>query len=79
MYAELITPDKTLFQGEVKLLKLPGKKGSFQILQNHAPIISSLDKGDIDIEKEDGERISFEIKSGIIECKSNRISILVNQ
>ena len=50
MYLEIITPDKKVFEGEVKLIQLPGSKGGFEILKNHAPIISTLEKGSIKIQ-----------------------------
>ena len=47
MFLEIITPDKNIFEGEVKLVQVPGSKGTFEILKNHAPIISTLEKGKI--------------------------------
>ena len=47
MLLDILTPEKLLFQGEVKSIKLPGTNGEFEILNNHAPIISTLSKGDI--------------------------------
>jgi F-type H+-transporting ATPase subunit epsilon len=49
MYLEIITPDTRLFEGEVSSVTLPGEKGSFQILNNHAPVISILQAGTIKI------------------------------
>lgn len=76
MQLEIITPDKQLFTGEVKLVQVPGSKGSFEILKNHAPIISTLDEGSIKIESPEGEKSFFEIGGGIIEAKSDHIIIL---
>ncbi len=45
MYLELITPDQTLYEGDVISVKFPGSKGKFETLNNHAAIISSLEKG----------------------------------
>ena len=47
MLLDILTPEKLLFEGEVKSIKLPGTNGEFEILNNHAPIISTLSKGDI--------------------------------
>ncbi|MGC9341367.1 MAG: ATP synthase F1 subunit epsilon [Bacteroidales bacterium] len=76
MHLEIITPEKTIFSGEVNLVQVPGTKGSFEILKNHAPIISTLDGGTIKIEKPDGDESYFEIQGGVIESKSNNIIVL---
>ena len=47
MYLEIITPEKMLFTGEITIIKLPGTLGSFEIMNNHAPIISTLTFGKI--------------------------------
>ena len=57
MNIEIITPDKTLFEGTAKLVQLPGIDGSFEILTNHAPLISVLGKGKIKIENENNQTI----------------------
>jgi len=76
MQLEIITPGKQLFAGEIKLVQVPGSGGLFEILNNHAPIISTLDKGKIKIENPEGEKSFFEIEGGVIEAKSNHIIIL---
>jgi len=76
MLLEIISPDKNLYSGEVISITLPGSKGSFEILQNHAPIISTLEKGSIYILGKDGKRESFEIDGGVIEAKKNKIIVL---
>ena len=77
MYLEIITPDKKVFEGEVKLVQVPGSKGSFEILKNHAPIISTLEKGTIKIQDEHGKEHFFEVDGGVIENKANKIIVLV--
>ena len=77
MYLEIITPDKKVFEGEVNLIQLPGSKGGFEILKNHAPIISTLEKGTIKIQDKDAKEHFFEIDGGVIENKSNKIIVLV--
>ena len=77
MYLEIITPDKKVFEGEVKLIQVPGSKGAFEILKNHAPIISTLDKGIIKIKDVNNEEQLFEIDGGVIENKANKIIVLV--
>jgi len=76
MHLEIITPEKKVFVGEIKLIQLPGSMGSFEILNNHAPIISSLDKGTIRIISNEGAPKFFEIGGGIIEAKNNNIIVL---
>lgn len=77
MYLEIITPDKKVFEGEVKLIQLPGSKGGFEILKNHAPIISTLEKGTIKIQDENGKEQLFEVDGGVIENRANKIIVLV--
>ena len=57
----------------------PGSKGSFEILKNHAPIISTLERGTINILSEDGKRTNFEIEGGVIEAKNNKIIVLAEK
>ncbi|PKQ61159.1 ATP synthase F1 subunit epsilon [Labilibaculum manganireducens] len=78
MHLEIVTPEKSLYSGEVELVQLPGKNGSFEILKNHAPIVSSLEKGTIKIKSVGGEEIFFEINGGVAECKKNVISVLAD-
>jgi F-type H+-transporting ATPase subunit epsilon len=77
MIVEIITPEKKLFAGETTMVRVPGTDGSFQILNSHAPIVSTLEKGVITVRKPDGIEVNFEIKSGLVECKKNKIIILV--
>jgi F-type H+-transporting ATPase subunit epsilon len=77
MLLEIITPDKKIYQGEVKLIQLPGSKGNFEILKNHAPIISTLDKGILRILEMNGDEKIFEIDGGVVENISNKIIVLV--
>ena len=49
MYLEIITPEQTLFKGEVDSVLFPGSLGDFQVLNNHAPIVSTLKKGEVKI------------------------------
>ncbi|MFC2081380.1 ATP synthase F1 subunit epsilon [Bacteroidota bacterium] len=76
MNLQIITPDKKVFDGEVKLVQVPGSKGSFQILKNHAPIISTLEKGNVKIIDGDDRTSSVPISGGVIEVKNNEIIIL---
>jgi F-type H+-transporting ATPase subunit epsilon len=77
MYLEIITPDKKVFEGEVNLVQLPGSKGSFTILKNHAPIISTLDKGTIKVLDDSGKEHLFNVTGGVIENLANKVVVLV--
>lgn len=76
MLLEIITPDARIYEGEVKLVQVPGSKGSFQILNNHAPIISTLEKGDVKVIDDNNRTSFFSIGGGVIEVKNNHIMIL---
>jgi F-type H+-transporting ATPase subunit epsilon len=73
---EIITPDKQLFEGKVSLVQVPGSGGSFEVLRNHAPIISTLDKGTVRIVENNNMETEIDIISGVIEVNQNKIIIL---
>jgi len=77
MYLEIITPESKIFQGEVKRVKLPGSVSSFEILRNHAPIVSTLEKGIIRVIDEHNKKHTFRVNGGIIENKDNKIIVLL--
>ncbi len=77
MHLEIITPDKKVFDGEVTLIQLPGSKGSFTILNNHAPIISTLEAGTIKIQDSSGKELFFKINGGVVEQLANKLVVLV--
>ena len=77
MTVEIITPQETIYKGDAKLVQVPGTKGSFEILNSHAPIISTIDKGTIRIVEEDDSEKLFEVKTGLIEVKENIVSLAV--
>ena len=76
MNVEIINPDKLIFKGEASLVQLPGKDGSFEILNNHAPLISILAKGKVKIINNNKETEFYEIRGGLIEVLKNKILIL---
>jgi F-type H+-transporting ATPase subunit epsilon len=75
---EILTPEKLLFEGKVTLLNVPGTQGSFTVLHNHAPIISTLDKGQIRIVTDSKKTELIDILGGIIEVKKNSIIVLAD-
>lgn len=94
MFLEIVSPEAILFSSEVTSVAVPGINGEFQLLNNHAPIVSLLTKGKIKIESsnvssvdgkyedrfikiEDG-RLGFDINSGTLETKDNKVIILVD-
>ncbi|MBN1107932.1 MAG: ATP synthase F1 subunit epsilon [Bacteroidales bacterium] len=76
MKIEIITPDRKVYEGEIASVRVPGKKGSFQVLKDHAPIISTLDNGMVILVDAQGSQTEFEINGGVIEVKFNRIILL---
>jgi F-type H+-transporting ATPase subunit epsilon len=89
MYLEIISPEAVLFSGEVTSVSVPGLNGYFQMLNNHAPIVSSLKKGNVTIEgsieigdqfKSKFEKIAgktiLKIESGTIEMSKNKLILL---
>lgn len=78
MLLEIITPEEKLFEGEVTSVKLPGTDGEFGVLNNHAPIISTLTKGSIEVTDSKNESKRFEINGGVIEMQNNKIIVLAD-
>ena len=78
MLLEIITPEKKVFEGEVKSVQLPGINGKFEILNNHAPIISTLTVGQIRIVNNNDQRELFNINGGVIEMQNNKIIVLAD-
>jgi F-type H+-transporting ATPase subunit epsilon len=77
MYLEIITPEKMLFAGDISLIKLPGITGSFEIMENHASIISTLGQGKIKVKESNGIISYYEIKGGLVESSDNEVKVLV--
>lgn len=91
MYLEIISPEKTLFKGEVESILFPGTYGDFQVLNNHAPIVSTLSKGKVKIlgkifvEEDAKDKFEFtdketsiDIESGTVEMSNNNVTLLVD-
>ena len=76
MELEILTPEKKIFSGEVYSVQVPGESGKFQMLNKHAPIVSSIKKGTIKVIDNQKKELLIEINSGIIEMKNNKIIIL---
>jgi len=76
MKLEILTPETILFNNEVRSVQVPGKSGSFEMLNNHMPIVSSLNEGVIKIIDTNDQKKEITISSGVIEMKNNKIIIL---
>lgn len=74
---KVISPEKVIFSGEVDSVTVPGSQGCFEILNNHAPIISSLDKGQISFHTAQGETHQCDIAGGFVEVKRNEVNLAV--
>lgn len=77
MNVVVLTPDKEIFKGSIKSIKVPGIGGEFEILNNHAPIVSSLGAGKVRIIDDANASKTFSISMGFIEVLNNEISVLV--
>ncbi len=76
MELTVLTPEKEFFSGQVTAVKVPGTTGRFEVLENHAPIVSALTNGEVEITKANGERVRFNIARGFIEVLNNKVSVL---
>ncbi|MDB4926854.1 ATP synthase F1 subunit epsilon [Mucilaginibacter sp.] len=76
MTLEILTPDKKVFEGEATSVTLPGTMGFFEILNYHAPIISTLQDGKLTV-RADGKEEVFLIKGGVVEASNNVVVVLV--
>ena len=92
MQLEIVSPEARIFSGEVNSVTVSGALGYFQILNNHAPVVSTLVKGRVKIQgdlqletealehfkKEDQNTYFFDINSGAIEMRNNKIILLTD-
>jgi len=76
MKIEIITPERKVFEGDIRSVRIPGRKGSFQVLKDHAPIVSTLENGPVIIVDSLDKELRFEIDGGVIEVKQNKIILL---
>lgn len=76
MLLEILTPEKTLFTGEIKSVNLPGFAGRFGVLKNHAPLISLLKKGTVKVIDKQMQTHIFNVKGGVVEVLKNKITVV---
>ena len=77
MHLEIITPDKKIFEGEVTLATFPGADGSFQVLNNHAPMISLLKDGEVEYKTKEATS-QVKITGGVVEILKNKVVLLAD-
>lgn len=78
MKLEIYTPDKTVFEGEIDSVTVPGTSGSFEVLKGHAPIISTLENGNVIVRASDKTGSTFSIKGGVVEVLQDKVIVLAD-
>ena len=93
MYLEIVTPEAVLFSSDITSVSVPGMNGEFQLLDHHAPIVSTLKDGEIRIESKNASlddahkdkftqtkdgKLSYMINSGTLELNNNKVIILAD-
>ena len=78
MNLTMLSPGKEIFNGPITSVKVPGINGQFEILKDHAAIVSALHNGTVRVIDEKGTSVSFDITQGFIEVLNNEVSILVH-
>jgi F-type H+-transporting ATPase subunit epsilon len=76
MKIEIVTPDSTIYEGEVSLAQFPGLDGSFEVMNNHAPMIAALKKGKIKVIEAKKNTLYFDVNGGVVEILKNKIQVL---
>lgn len=75
MKLTIITPDQPVFEGDITSVTVPGSAGAFEVLENHAPIVSTLESGKITVRTGKGEE-TIHIIGGVVEVISNNVTVL---
>ena len=78
MHLEVLSPEKSIYKGDVVLVQMPGKMGSFEVLNNHAPIIALLEKGTMKIIDSERNKVALDIEDGVVEVQNNQILVLTD-
>lgn len=78
MHLEIITPDKKVFEGEVVVVTFPGSDGSFQVLNNHAPLVSLLKDGVVEYKTSEKVTTQVKITGGVVEVLKNKVIVLAD-
>ena len=77
MTITVLSPEKELYKGAITSVTLPGVEGEFQILRNHAPMVSALTEGGVTIRRADSATVTMQIDRGFVEVLHNEVSLLV--
>jgi len=77
MHLEILTPEKKIFEGDVTLATFPGADGSFQVMDNHAPLISLLKEGAVEYKSKDGVQ-QLNVTGGVVEVLKNKVILLAD-
>ncbi len=77
MQLEILTPEKKIFEGEVTIATFPGADGSFQVMDNHAPLISLLTEGPVEYKGKEGAK-TISITGGVVEVLKNKVILLAD-
>ena len=77
MHLEILTPEKKVFEGNVSIATFPGTDGSFQVMDNHAPLISLLKEGVVEYKSKEAKE-SLNITGGVVEVLKNKVILLAD-
>lgn len=77
MTISVLSPEKELFNGTITSVTVPGVEGEFQVLRNHAPLVSALGEGPVVIRRADNSVITMRIARGFVEVLNNEIALLI--
>lgn len=75
MLVEIITPNRKVFSGEASAVTFPGSNGQFQVLNDHAPLVSTLAKGQMVVQASTGQQ-TFIVDGGVVEVLQNKVLVL---
>ncbi len=78
LHLSIVSPEKNIFDGDVKIVTLPGTVGSFSILPGHAPIVSSLQAGTLSYTTMEGEERTIDIQGGFVELSDGTVSACIS-
>lgn len=76
---KIVSPEKVEYTGEAESVKVPGTQGLFEILKDHAPIISSLQHGTVEYTCADGSLHKLDIGGGFVEVQKNNVDLCVEK
>jgi len=77
MHFEIVTPEQKVFEGEVSSITFPGADGSFQVLNNHAPLVSLLKEGFVEYKSKESKQ-QVRITGGVVEVLKNKVILLAD-